>query len=141
MSTHSLNSFITDSAAAATALATGEKTYNGVISATNITNRGAVLGYENATLYAVPLATILELADEAGKSSGVVTTTRLTHATPAGYYAHSADRDWENEIAEQCISSDMEVAMGGGVRHFLPQTVDDSKRTDDRNLMLSLIHI
>lgn len=118
MSTHSLNSWITDSAAAITAMATGEKTYNGVISVANVTDRGAVMGRENATAYAVPLTTILELADEAGKATGVVTTTRVTHATPAGYYAHSADRDWENEIADQCIESDMEVAMGGGASKF-----------------------
>ncbi len=118
MSTHSLNSWITDSAAAITAMATGEKTYNGVISVANVTDRGAVMGRENATLYAVPLKTILEMADEAGKATGVVTTTRVTHATPAGYYAHSADRDWENEIAEQCIESDMEVVMGGGASKF-----------------------
>ncbi len=118
MSTQSLNSWITDSAAAITALATGEKTYNGVISVANITDRGAVLGYENATDRAIPLKTILEMAEEAGKATGVVTTTRLTHATPAGYYAHCADRDWENDIAEQCINSDMEVAMGGGASKF-----------------------
>lgn len=118
MSTHSLNSWITDSAAAVTALATGRKTYNGVISVANVTDRGAVMGYENATIYAVPLKTILEMAEEAGKATGIVTTTRITHATPAGYYAHSADRDWENEIALQCIESDMEVAMGGGASKF-----------------------
>lgn len=118
MSTQSLNSWITDSAAAVTALATGQKTYNDVISVTNITAHGEIIGYENATKYAVPLKTILEMAEEAGKATGVVTTTRLTHATPAGYYAHIAFRDWENEIAEQCIDSDMEVAMGGGASKF-----------------------
>jgi alkaline phosphatase len=118
MSTHSLNSWITDSAAAITALATGQKTYNGVISVTNVTDRGAVMGHENAIAVAIPLKTVLEMADEAGKATGVVTTTRVTHATPAGYYAHSADRDWENDIALQCIESGMEVAMGGGASKF-----------------------
>lgn len=118
MSTHSLNSWITDSAAAITALATGQKTFNGVISVDNITDRGAIMGRENATASAIPLKTILEMAEEDGKASGVVTTTRVTHATPAGYYAHSADRDWENDIAEQCIESGMEVAMGGGASMF-----------------------
>lgn len=118
MSTHSLNSWITDSAAAVTALATGEKTYNGVISVANVSDRGEVMGREKATAYALPLKIILEMAEEAGKATGVVTTTRITHATPAGYYAHSADRDWENEIAEQCIESDMEVSMGGGASKF-----------------------
>lgn len=118
MSTHSLNSWITDSAAAITALATGQKTFNGVINVDNITDRGAIMGRENATASAIPLKTILEMAEEDGKASGVVTTTRVTHATPAGYYAHSADRDWENDIAEQCIESGMEVAMGGGASKF-----------------------
>jgi len=118
MSTHSLNSWITDSAAAGTALATGHKTYNGVISVANITAHGEIIGYENATLYAVPLKTILEMAYEAGKATGVVSTSRVTHATPAAYYAHIAHRDWENDIAEQCINSDMEVVMGGGSSKF-----------------------
>lgn len=118
MSTHSLDSWITDSAAASTALATGHKTYNDVISVTNITAHGEIIGYENATLYAVPLKTILEMAGEAGKATGVVSTSRITHATPAAYYAHTAFRDWEYDIAEQCINSKMEVAMGGGASKF-----------------------
>jgi len=118
MSTHSLDSWITDSAAASTAMATGHKTYNAVISVTNITAHGEIIGYENATLYAVPLKTILEMAGEAGKATGVVSTSRVTHATPAAYYAHVAFRDWENDIAEQCINSDMEVVMGGGSSKF-----------------------
>ena len=118
MSTHSLDSWITDSAAAVTALATGQKTYNDVISVGNITAHGEIIGRENATLYAVPLKTILEMANEAGKATGVVSTSRITHATPAGYYAHVAFRDWENDIALQCINSDMEVALGGGASKF-----------------------
>ena len=48
--------------------------------------------------------TIFEMAEEAGLSTGVVTTTRITHATPAAAYAHSADRDWENDddVKEDC---------------------------------------
>jgi alkaline phosphatase len=118
ISTHSLDAWITDSAAAVTAMATGQKTYNDVISVGNITAHGEIMGRDNATLYAVPLKTILEMADEAGKATGVVSTSRITHATPAGYYAHVAFRDWEDEIAEQCIESDMEVAMGGGASKF-----------------------
>jgi len=118
MSTHSLDSWITDSAAASTAMATGHKTYNDVISVANITAHGEIIGYENATLYAVPLKTILEMADEAGKATGVISTSRITHATPAAYYAHTAFRDWENDIAEQCINSNMNIAMGGGSSKF-----------------------
>ncbi|HPJ31020.1 MAG TPA: alkaline phosphatase, partial [Methanothrix sp.] len=118
MSTCSLDSWITDSAAAVTAMATGQKTYNDVISVGNITAHGEIMGRENSTLYAVPLKTILEMADGAGKATGVVSTSRITHATPAGYYAHVAFRDWENDIAEQCIESDMEVALGGGASMF-----------------------
>lgn len=44
------------------------------------------------------VVSILTLAERAGMSTGIVTTTRITHATPASAYAHSVDRDWENDV-------------------------------------------
>jgi len=131
-STHAADSFITDSAAAVTALATGQKTDIGVINQ----DASAVKGQKDGE----NLTTIQQLAEGAGKSTGVVSTTRITHATPAGFYAHVNDRDAEDLIAEQPIGSGLEVALGGGLRHFLAQNEADisgvkSSRKDDRNLL------
>jgi alkaline phosphatase len=132
VSTFSANSFVTDSAPASTAMATGHKTNNGVIG-------------QDAT--AVPkkmdgknLTTILELAEKAGLSTGLITTTRITHATPAGFYAHVDNRDNESEIADQLSKSNVEVILGGGLQYFVGKndsvpTGKESKRTDDRNLL------
>jgi alkaline phosphatase len=132
VSTFSANSFVTDSAPASTAMATGHKTNNGVIG-------------QDAT--AVPkkmdgknLTTILELAEKAGLSTGLITTTRITHATPAAFYAHVDNRDNESEIADQLSKSNVEVILGGGLQYFVGKndsvpTGKESKRNDDRNLL------
>ncbi|MGI6774306.1 alkaline phosphatase [Acetomicrobium sp.] len=122
MTTHPLPSsgVITDSAAAGTALATGYKTDNGIISQTP----------EGKALY-----TVLENARDKGKATGLVTTTRITHATPAVFAAHIDDRDNENAIAEQLVNADVNVLLGGGLRHFIPEGHEGSKRNDDRNLV------
>jgi len=132
VSTFSANSFVTDSAPASTAMATGHKTNNGVIG-------------QDAT--AIPkkmdgknLTTILELAEKAGLSTGLITTTRITHATPAGFYAQVDNRDNESEIADQLSKSNVEVILGGGLQYFVGKndsvpTGKESKRNDDRNLL------
>lgn len=122
MTTHPLPSsgVITDSAAAGTALATGYKTDNGIISQTP----------EGKALY-----TVLENARDKGKATGLVTTTRITHATPAVFAAHIDDRDNENAIAEQLVNADVNVLLGGGLRHFISEGHEGSKRNDDRNLV------
>lgn len=91
------------------------------------------------------LKTILRWAQEAGKSTGIVTTTRLTHATPAAAYASSPDRDFENDratpsdcvdIARQLIESKtgkgLNVALGGGSREFIPLTSESHGSTGNR---------
>jgi alkaline phosphatase len=118
--TYSANSEITDSAAAATALYTGRKTNNGAL---NILPDGK------------RLSTVAHAARKAGMSVGVLSTTRLTHATPAGIYGHSSDRNDENLIAEQLAELSPEVAMAGGLRHFIPQSRKGSKRKDDKDLV------
>ena len=118
--TFSSSSRITDSAAGGTALATGEKTYNGAISVD--TSEQAV-------------ATILEGAERNGMATGLVATSRITHATPAVFSAHVPDRGQENRIARQQLNQDIEVMLGGGRRHFVPQSVDGSARNDSRNLL------
>lgn len=118
--TFSSDSRVTDSAAGATAYATGHKTYNGAIAVDTLKQ---------------PIATILQAAERRGMSTGLVATSRITHATPASFSAHVKNRWMENEIASQQITRDIDVILGGGRRHFLPQSADGSKRKDDRNLV------
>ncbi|MEW6347480.1 MAG: alkaline phosphatase [Thermodesulfobacteriota bacterium] len=122
--THSANSEVTDSAAAATAMYSGHKVVSEVI---NVLPDGRkVFGIGHA-------------AKNAGLSVGVVSTTRLTHATPAALYGHASNRDQENLIADQLPAFSPEVAMGGGLRHFLPRDRQGSTRSDGRNLVDDMI--
>ena len=92
--------------------------------------------------------TLLELAKAAGMGTGVVTTTRITHATPAATYAHICHRDGENTIATQMVpqgagynaalGDGIDVVMGGGLRHFQPRTTAGSTRTDTRDLVAEM---
>ncbi|PAB60276.1 alkaline phosphatase [Anaeromicrobium sediminis] len=120
--TYSSNTLVTDSAAAGTALATGHKTDNGVIS---------------KTPDGKDLKTILELAEEKGYATGLVSTTRITHATPASFASHNVNRDNENEIAVDFLDSGVEFFAGGGYRHFAPKAWEfgKSKRKDERDLL------
>ncbi len=101
--TFSLNSPVTDSSAAATALATGNRTNNGMV---------AML--PNSDL----LPTILEAAEELGKATGLVTTSPITHGTPAAFSAHVLNRNNQDEIAQQQIVQGIEVLLGGGMRYY-----------------------
>ena len=127
--TASADSSITDSAAAATAMATGEKTNNGVI---GMSPAGAIL------------TTILEIAQEHGLAVGLVTTVQLSHATPASFAAHVPDRNQMTEIAIQMIEHHPNVLLGGGEDEFLPPTEtgcfpEAGERTDGRNLISEAI--
>jgi len=117
--TASSDSRITDSAAAGTALATGHKTYNGAISVDS-TGR--------------PVAHLVEAAEAQGMATGLVVTSRITHATPAVFSAHVRDRGEEDRIAAQQLDAGIEVLMGGGLRHFLPDA-NGGQRIDGRNLV------
>jgi len=118
--TYCLDSIVTDSAAAGTALATGHKTNSGVV---GVDPTGKI-AYE----------TIAEAAKKLGKSVGLVTTTSLTDATPASFASHVITRRMQNEIAEQYLAHRFEVYMGGGLRYFIPQSQKGSKRKDERDL-------
>ncbi len=155
--TYSANQQTSDSAPTMSAIMTGIKTDEGVLSVNQNIMRGdykTVAGNETTSL--------LEMAEDAGKSTGVVTTARLTHATPGACYAHTADRDWESDkdifdrkkdafdakfpdIARQLLETKhgdgLEVALGGGRTKFLPETINDpeyptakGERMDGRNL-------
>lgn len=124
--THSSDNYTTDSAAGATALAAGAKSYNGSISMSD------PLWEKDHKSH--PLQTIADLAKNAGKSVGIVTTTRITHATPACYYAHVLQRDSEGEIANQVLTSKVDLWMGGGREFFKPKK-SGGKREDGRNIL------
>ena len=118
--TRSTSSLITDSAAGATAFSCGKKSYNGAIS---------VLPDH------LPCGTVLEAAKEAGYMTGLVVTTRLTDATPACFAAHVNKREEEDRIAEQMVGEHplgrvVDLMLGGGKCHFLPNTTKDSCRGD-----------
>lgn len=110
--TYSANSYITDSGASGTALATGTKTRNGAIAVDTNGQR---------------LKTILEMAEEAGLSTGLVATSTITHATPASFVAHNPDRGKYEEIAMDFIGAGLDVIIGGGRNHF-------NKREDELDL-------
>lgn len=122
--THSADSLITDSAAAGTALAAGVKTNNGVI--------GLLPDGTKVT-------TLLEQARDHGMKTGIVTSTRLTHATPAAFISKNPDRDNENAIAEEFVASKVDYMAGGGYRHFVNKASGlKTKRTDDKDLVSAL---
>ncbi len=134
------SSLVADSACSGTALASGVETAPGTI---GLDSQGS------------PVKTILEMARDAGKATGLVSDTRMTHATPAVFAAHIIDRNMENDIAAQMLESRVTVLLSGGLRHFLPAAVTvsqsplrkhyaavlkntallQSKRRDDRDLI------
>ena len=98
---------VTDSAAAATAYSTGVRTFNGAI---------------GVDLEGNPVPTLLERARDAGKATGLVTTSQVTDATPAAFGAHIEDRALQSEIARQYLeSSQPDVILGGGEDWWLPE--------------------
>ncbi len=114
--TYQYGTVVTDSASAATALASGVKT------------RDAIIGKDHDGR---PMKTIVDIARQLGKSTGVISDTRLTHATPAAFYASIIHRDMENEIASQFIErGDLNVAFSGGAQHFIPQGMKVEEHPD-----------
>jgi alkaline phosphatase len=143
--TYCINYQVPDSACTATAILAGVKSNYGTLAVDgNVNLRECDAQRDNKT----HVDSIFKYAQDAGRSTGIVTTTRITHATPAAAYAHSASRYWESNenAAEGCldiayqlihgeIGSRLDVAMGGGRRHFLPNINNAGLRTDNRNLI------
>ena len=76
--------------------------------------------------------TILELAKERGMRTGLVSDTRLTHATPASYAAHNVSRNDENAIAKEMIEVGPDIMLSGGLRHFIPRDASKSEELRSR---------
>ncbi len=106
--THAYNNLITDSAASATAIACGVKTYN------------AAIGVDKDTL---PVKNILEEAEEQGLRTGLVATSTIVHATPAAFIAHQPMRSMHEYIADDFLKSGIDLFIGGGMKYFNSQRV------------------
>jgi len=140
--TYSVNQQVSDSAPTMTAMVTGVKNNDGALSVTADVIRG------NDATDAQKLTTIMEQAKARGMSAGVVSTARVTHATPAACYAHSSDRDWEadtnitgsyganrttKDIASQLLDCNagksLDVVLGGGRAYFMKNDQADPEYT------------
>ncbi len=113
---HASNNLITDSAAGATAFASGVKTYNGAIG----------LNPDKE-----PVKNIVEIAEENGLATGLVSSSSITHATPASFIAHQNKRNMMEEIAADFLKTDLDLLIGGGQKHF-------ESREDKRNISKEL---
>lgn len=155
--TYTHDSQVADSAPTAVAMTTGVKSYNGSLGVTqgaNLKDCASAKGNGTTSLW--------EMAADAGMATGVISTARITHATPAATYAETVERDWESDkdvsaagkaagctdIASQLITwqglhgKGFDVILGGGRTNFLPNTVADPEypnqkgnRLDGRNLV------
>ncbi|MEO8672084.1 MAG: alkaline phosphatase [Tahibacter sp.] len=153
--TYETDSQTPDSAGTMSAIMTGAKTRAGFIGIGQAAKRG-----DCASSKGEELVTALELAEASGQSTGSVTTTRITHATPAATYGHLPERDWEvdveipaaqqqagcvdfaRQLVEFPIGDGLEVALGGGRTEFLPPSERDpeypklpGQRLDGRDLV------
>ncbi|MFK8053748.1 MAG: alkaline phosphatase [Woeseiaceae bacterium] len=145
--TYNVNQQTPDSAGTMSAIITGVKTDAGLISVTGNTPRGDCRA---ALANAAP--TLLEQLEAEGWATGIVSTARLSHATPAATYSHAPERGWEDDsaipknqrgkgckdIAAQLIDfpvgDGLEVALGGGRRHFLPRERDGAAYPDPEEI-------
>src|ERR687893_1722555 len=146
---------VPDSAPTAVAMVSGVKTRNDVIGVNSDVEVGDCAGSKGKEVLS-----LAAMAERAGQATGVVTTARITHATPAAMYAHTPHRDWEGDanmpaeaiaagckdIAQQLVAwphgDGFEVILGGGRDRLLPTTADDPEdknlkgsRKDGRNLI------
>ena len=120
MRTESANYYVTDSAAAASAMSTGYKVNNGVIS---ITPDGKLP------------PTLLQVAKESGKKIGLISTAPVYDASPAAFSVHAKSRRDNEAIVNQYLDLMPDVLMGGGSNFFLPSSQSGGKRKDGRNMI------
>ncbi len=152
--TYNTDAQVSDSASTMTAIMSGIKTKTAVLGVDERIRRG-----DHTSVELSRVLTILEEAEDRGLATGIVSTTGMTHATPAGCYAHVPFRSWEDdsEMSKQARDDDfpdiarqllefphgdgLELALGGGRIHFTPQGTPDPEnpeqsgnRLDGRNL-------
>jgi alkaline phosphatase len=151
--TYNTNQQTPDSAGTMTAIITGVKTKAGLIS----TNQNTIRSDCRSSI-GQALPSFLEQAEGLGLATGIVTTTRITHATPAATFAHSPERNWENDtnvpseakalgcqdiasqLIDNAIGDGINVVFGGGRQYFVPESQSDPQddrpgaRADGRNL-------
>ena len=146
--TYNVDAQVSDSASTMTAMVSGLKTVTGVLGVDETIRRG-----DHTSVEAARVLTILEEAEQRGLATGVVSTATVTHATPAGCYAHVPFRFWESDrrmtdaareagfpdIARQLVEfgygDGLEIALGGGRRHFFPAgqvDPEDPRRPGER---------
>jgi len=114
---HSSDNLVTDSAAGATAFASGVKTYNGAVGVNDKKQ---------------PVPTLLEMAETKGMATGMLVTCSIVHATPAAFIAHVVGREDDEAIALDFLNTPIDIFIGGGQNYF-------TKRLDGRNLVQELI--
>ncbi len=149
--TYSADQQTPDSAPTMSAMVTGYKTNGGVFGVNNSVMRGE-RSWDRIQKNSVK--NIFEVAEEVGMATGVVSTARITHATPGACYAHTSNRDWESDadvpqesnvpdIARQLIEfpfgDGIDVVFGGGARAFIPKEsskyFSEGRRKDGRDLI------
>lgn len=113
---HASDNLVTDSAAGATSIASGVKTYNGAIGVDVDKN---------------PVPTLLEMAENKGMATGLLVSSSITHATPACFFAHQSGREATEAIALDLLKTPVDIFVGGGKDAFV-------RRTDNRNLVEEL---
>jgi alkaline phosphatase len=141
--TYNSNAQTADSAGTMTAILAGVKTRMGVLAVGPSARRA-----DCTAAQADELATLFEIAESAGLSTGIVTTTRLTHATPAAAFAHAPERNWEDDVAiapaaaaagctdlarqfvEPRVGDGIDVALAGGRAQFMPASTPDPEHPD-----------
>ncbi|KAM7422058.1 hypothetical protein PAMA_010242 [Pampus argenteus] len=154
--TYNTDSQVPDSAGTATAYLCGVKANEGTVGVS-----AAAVRSQCNTTEGNEVTSILRWAKDAGKSVGIVTTTRVNHATPSAAYAHSVDRDWysDNEMPPEAVQAgcrdiarqlfenipDIDVILGGGRKYMFPKNTSDVEypnitkhsgtRKDGRNLV------
>ncbi len=114
---HASDNLVTDSAAGATAFASGVKTYNGAVGV-------------DERKESVP--TLLEMAEQKQMATGLVASSSITHATPAAFIAHVAGREEVEAIAADFLDTPVDLFIGGGMDYF------SRRKTDDRDLVAEL---
>lgn len=155
LKTYAVNQQVAESAATMSAIMTGVKTVDSVVSV----DQGVVRG-DCASMHGHERATLLEQFEDAGRATGIVTTAPITHASPAATYAHAPDRDWESDaelpaaaaragcrdIARQLVEfghgDGIDVVFAGGRAALLPSATPDPEypgqrggRRDGRDLV------